>query len=153
MSKKKRLQRAQQPGPVESLKHQMQENGMLDKYPLAAGKANGRKISEVFLEFIAPFRATNETQDIYEKLIVTGIVAWNAALVTGIKRQKMIDNAVQAIVDQAGETWRKDAVAAIMLLLQHKERAFPADRRLIVDYRLTDTGAAYHLAMAAIEQP
>ena len=71
----------------------------------------------------------------------------------GVNSQKMIYNAVQAIVDQAGETWRKDAVAAIMLLLRHKERAFPTNRRLIVDYRLTDMGAAYHLAMAAIEQP
>jgi hypothetical protein len=151
MSKKKKRRHAPPSDPVAALKHQLQDSGLMAQYQPAAGQLKGRKISEVFLEFIAPFKSAATTQDSFEKLIVTGIIAWNAALVTGAERQKRIDSAVQVIIDQAGETWRKDAEATIALLIRHKERAFAADRRYIVDYRLTDTGQAWHLAMAALE--
>lgn len=151
MSKKKKRRHAPPSDPVAALKRQLQDSGLMAQYQPATGQLKGRKISEVFLEFIAPFKSVATTQDSFEKLIVTGIIAWNAALATGAERQKLIDSSVQAIVDQAGETWRKDAEETIALLIRHKERAFAADRRYIVDYRVTDTGQAWHLAMAALE--
>lgn len=150
MSRKKH-RRAPQSDPVAALKRQLRVSGLMAQHQPAIGKLKGRKISEVFLEFTAPFNSAATTRNSFEKLIVTGIIAWNAALVTGAERQKLIDSTVQVIVDQAGETWRHDAEVTIALLIRHKEHAFAADRRYIVDYRLTDTGQAWHLAMAALE--
>jgi hypothetical protein len=42
-----------------------------------------------------------------------------------------------------------------MSLVRRKKLYFALDKRYIVDYRLTDTGKGYHLAMASVvkDQP
>lgn len=154
MSSKKRRKLKSGEDHVEALKRQMQKNGLFDKF---AGftKTEGPKLSEVFLEFIAPFAEAADTYAAYQKLVTTAVFAWNIALSPKAERQRISEFFVNTVVEMAGEEWRKDTTDVLMSLVRRKERYFAADKRYIVDYRLTDTRQGYHLAMASVvrDQP
>jgi hypothetical protein len=107
------------------------------------------KMSEVLLEFIEPFKKYATTMPAYERLIVLAILAWNAALLEGVERQELINKTDEIIIGQAGEEWRKDLDAILAMLIERKERYFADNKRRIIEYRLTDTGKNYHLAVVS----
>jgi hypothetical protein len=149
-SKKKRKLKAGE-NHLEALKRQMQKNGTADKF---AGftKVEGPKLSEVFLEFIAPFSEHADTDEAYRKLVTTAAFAWNIAVSPKAEQQKLSEVFVNTVVGMAGEEWRKDTRDVLMSLVRRKKLYFASDKRYIVDYRLTDTGKGYHLAMASVVQ-
>ena len=154
MSAKKKRKLKSGEDHVAALKRQMQKNGLFDKF---AGftTPDGPKLSEVFLEFIAPFSEYADTDEAYQKLVTTAMFAWNIAVSPKAERLKLSEVFVNTVVGMAGEEWRKETKDVLMSLVRRKERYFAADKRYIVDYRLTDTGQGYHLAMASVvrDQP
>jgi len=129
------------------LKRQLRANGLLDGWRLVMDM-EGPKLSAVLLEFIEPYKKDAPTTEGYDKLVTMAVIAWNAALEDGAERTKYIQAMVNAIVDMAGEEWRKDAENVIEMMVERKERYFPDDKRYIVDYRLTETNQEYRLAVA-----
>ncbi len=154
MSSKKKRKLKSGEDHVEALKRQMQKNDLFGKF---AGftKTEGPKLSEVFLEFIAPFAQTAETSEAYRMLVTTAVFAWNIALSPKPEQQKLSEGFVNTIVETAGEKWRKDTKVILMTMVRRKKLYFASDKRYIVDYRLTDTRQGYHLAMASVvrDQP
>jgi hypothetical protein len=112
-------------------------------------QSSGQKMSEVLLQFIEPFKKYATTTQAYEKLIVLAILASNAALLEGADRQNLINQATKIVLGQAGAEWKKDLDHILALLVKQKERYFADNKRRIIDYRLTDTGKNYHLAVVS----
>jgi hypothetical protein len=76
----------------------------------------------------------------------------NAAILSKAERKELIDTTINSIVTTAGEAWRKDTEEVLRMLIKHKERHFPDDRRFIVDYRLTKTKGEFYLSVASVEK-
>ncbi len=132
---------------IKALKRQLQANGLLDGMRIATDM-EGPKLSAVLLEFIEPYKKDAPTREAYEKLVTVAVISWNAALQDGSEQTKYIQTMVDAIVDMAGEEWRKDSEDIIEMMVKRKERYFADDKRYIVDYRLTETSQEYRLAVA-----
>ncbi len=148
-AKKKRHRRDKNIG-LDGLKRQLRESGLFKEHEIAFQPSEGTKLSAVLLDFIEPHKKAATTTAAYQKLITLAVVAWNAAILTGTERKELIDITIKAIVTSAGEEWRKDAENTIAMLVRRKERYFADDKRLIVDYRLTETKKEYRLSVASV---
>ena len=107
------------------------------------------KISAVFWQFLEPFKKYATTDPAMENLIVLGICAWNACVVSPTERDKLIEAVKRAVLGQAGEEWRADLEQTLNSLIKRKERHFANDRRYIVSYHLDSTRDTYHLSMVS----
>jgi hypothetical protein len=101
------------------------------------------KMSEVLLEFLDPYSHTWKNEEQFEKLLGAGIIAWNAALYSGSKRTEFLNEMMVAFPPEVREGMR-DILAG---MIQRKETYFAANRRMIVDYRVTMTPDGPHLSV------
>jgi hypothetical protein len=104
------------------------------------------------LNFIEPYEKFASTDEAYRKLIALAAFAWNAAILSESERKEFVDAMIDSIVSTAGEESRKDVEDVFEMLIKHKERYFANDRRLIADYRLTETKDGMHLSVAFAEK-
>ena len=111
---------------------------------VVAGEAlDGVKMSEVLKEFIAPYRDIANTEEAFRKLLVTAVIAWNAALFPAEERKAHLEKVLEALPEEV----RADGRAIINELIERKKRCFSEYKRMIVDYEVTDTGKDYHLVV------
>ncbi|MBN1313472.1 MAG: hypothetical protein JXB30_18845 [Anaerolineae bacterium] len=104
---------------------------------------DGVKMSEVLREFIAPYRGFANTEEAYRKLLVTAIIAWNAALFSAEERKVHLEKILEILPEEV----QADGRAIISELIERKERYFSEYKRMIIDYEVTDTGKDYHLVV------
>src|SRR5262245_9412283 len=55
------------------------------------------KMSEVLRDFVDPYWEGCKTEEALRKLITLGIIAWNAALVSGSERSKLIEGTLETV--------------------------------------------------------
>jgi hypothetical protein len=74
-------------------------------------------------------------------------MAWNAAILQSAERQRLLDEAIKALPASTGNDARQDLKAILDELIERKERYFGGNKRFVLDYRLSDTKAGYHLSV------
>jgi hypothetical protein len=134
---------------IHGLIRQLRDSDLFKEGHVAIQFQEGDKLSAALLDFVEPFRKDAPTDEAFKKLIALAVIAWNATILPEDKRKELIDATINGIVTMAGEEWRKDAENSMAMLIKHKERYFADDKRLIVDYRLTETNKEYRLAVAS----
>jgi hypothetical protein len=72
-----------------------------------------------------------------------GLVAWNAALMAGDKRERFLQDMVQAVPPEV----RGDMRSIVEEMIRRKETHFAANKRAIIDYQLTMTPSGPHVAV------
>jgi hypothetical protein len=111
--------------------------------------AGRESMSDVLEAFVEPYRDMAETEDAFRKLLTLALVAWNAALLTEDRRQAMIEETLEAGFSKAPAADRALAMEFVKTMVRRKEEHFPANRRAIVSFKLTDTGDDWHLTVAS----
>lgn len=152
MTAKKKRRQIKKEFRIDKLKHQIRQSGLFKEGEITFQPSQGPKLSAVLEDFIKPYQEIASTDDAYRKLIALAVVAWNAAILSKAERKELIDTTINSIVTTAGEEWRKDSEEVLRMLIKHKERHFPDDRRFIVDYRLTKTMGEFYLSVASVEK-
>lgn len=154
MPAKRRRRSRQRHSALFKLKRRLQESGLSDNAEAMAiaQPGAGPKLSAALLEFVAPYRHTAKNAEAFGKLITLAIVAWNAAIMAGADGQKMVDTALAVIGKEAGEEARKVAAGLLAELMRRKLSHFAGDKRFIVDYQVTETRNAYHLAVVGVKR-
>lgn len=109
--------------------------------------SNQEKMSAVILRFVEPYKATATSKEAYEKLIVFAMVAWNASILEGVARQQIIDTIRKEILSSSGEKGSQDLDEMLTMLMQRKERYFADNKRLILDYSVSESKHEFHLAI------
>jgi hypothetical protein len=99
------------------------------------------KMSEVLLEFVEPYLQHGRTEEAVNKLLTVALVAWNAALVTGSQRDKLIQDTLQAVPAEVRPVMKN----IIEEMMRRKETHFANNRRMIINYQLTMTPSGPHL--------
>lgn len=112
-------------------------------------RSSPEKMSEVLLDFIAPYRSYANTLEAMEKLIALAIVAWNVALLEGAERQKLLDNSMSAILGTTEEEWKDDLLDVLTKMIRRKERFFADNKRFILHYRLSEDKQGLHLSVVS----
>jgi hypothetical protein len=88
------------------------------------------KMSAVFLDFLEPYWK-NEAQ--LRKLLIIGVIAWNAGCVTGEKKAALVEPTLALVPAE----FREELKCMLDDMISRKETQFADDRRLILNYDLT----------------
>lgn len=124
-----------------------------EKFPsqkLIIGPASdGIKMSEVLEDFVDPYREFAETKQAYQKLLTTAIVAWNVMLFPEKDRSSRLDELLATLPENV----RRDGRQIIEELMVRKERFFPQNKRMIIDFEVEDTGGKWHLSVVSTAGP
>ena len=143
-ARKKR--RSEATNTLKTLKKQVEANPHFKGMKVVEGLTE-EKMSAVVLDFIAPYRELATSKAAYEKLVSLALVAWNASLMEGAARQALIDKARQTILSSAGIEWAKDLDQMLTMLIKRKERYFANNKRMIIDFRESETKDEFRLAI------
>ena len=103
------------------------------------------KMSEVLTEFVKPYADHADTDEAYQKLLVIGILAWNAALLPTKKRQEMVNS----LLGEMPTSMPKEFRSIVEMLIERKLKHFAENKRVNVNYELTDIGDGFHLSVAS----
>lgn len=118
----------------------------LDKFEVIRNAPGQVKMSAVLGRFIAPYAPMADSDEAYERLVSLAVVAWNAALMDEAKRTQFLAEMVKVAEDPRE---REDMRSVLTDLIEHKERHFAENRRMIVDYQITVTPTQYQLAVVS----
>ena len=109
------------------------------------------KMSEVMLEFVAPYLESLETEEEYSKLFMVALVAWNASFLPRKKRKELVDKVLAAGI-RTGEA-REGVKAIVDALIARKDAHFSQYKRTIVAFDVKGDGDAFHVSVASTEGP
>jgi hypothetical protein len=129
---------------TKKLKRRVKKNFSVDEMLFGSG-ADGVKMSAVLEAFIEPYVQSADTEEKYRKLLDMAIFVWNLALVPFGDREEQIGKIVQAFPQEI----RADGEEIIREMLARKEEHFSDNRRLILDYEMTDMGDAIDLQVVS----
>jgi hypothetical protein len=101
------------------------------------------KMSEVLLEFLEPYDNLWKTEEQLHKLLTIAMVAWNAALVSGRRRDELLQGTLAALPPEA----RGDGRMLIEEMIRRKEAQFANIKRMVLDHQLTMTPSGPHLSV------
>jgi hypothetical protein len=112
------------------------------KHPPAA-----RKMSEVLLDFARPMLDIVDDEG-FKNVIIFSALCWNLSFVPEQKQQKQL----QPILDELSKSdplMRPELNAWARALLDRKKAFFANDRRMVLDYEVTEEKDSHHLFVAS----
>jgi hypothetical protein len=91
------------------------------------------KMSEVLTDFIEPYADVWKTEEELNKFLFVASIAWNAALLQGDERDKLLQDTLRTVPPQA----RPDLSTMLTDLIRRKETYFASNERMILSYEVT----------------
>ncbi|GJD15199.1 hypothetical protein RIVM261_001550 [Rivularia sp. IAM M-261] len=107
------------------------------------------KISDVIIQFLQPYVVKLRSPKEYEKLLVIGILAWNASLMAPSEREKMIKDVASKGMGNADKETLQGMREIVNELIERKQKHFPDIKRYITNYKLKQTGKDFHLSIVS----
>ena len=149
--RKKQKHKRQKQGQkqLKSLKHKLKQ-GHFRGREIITNPSGDVKMSEVLMDFVAPYHELADTSEAYRKLLTLGITAWNASFLPKEAQQDMVDGIISGGIHSATYELQTGLKDIVNMLIARKEEYFSEYRRDIIDFELTDTGDGYHLSVASI---
>ena len=92
-----------------------------------------------------PYNFQWVTEEEYKKLLTLVMVAWNAAINSGNKR----DEFTQRMVEIIPSVLRSDMRTIVAEMIQRKLTYFANNKRMILDFQVTMTPAEPHVFVAS----
>ena len=105
------------------------------------------KMSEVIVDFLAPEwnREPPPNEEQLNRLLLLGMIAWNAAVTGGDEGKAIVQAAAATIPDDL----RDDFLFIVNDLIARKEARFADIKRFIIDYKLTWDPINPHVAIVS----
>jgi hypothetical protein len=104
-------------------------------------------MSDAISELIEPFKEDVTDYASFRILVTFGCLAWNAANLPVADQDDMI-NEMLAMVPHSIED-RLDLLGLITEMIDRKKKLFPNVSRMIIDFKVTDQGNNFHIAIAS----
>jgi hypothetical protein len=104
-------------------------------------------MSDAISELIEPFKDDAPDYNGFRNLVTFGCIAWNAASLPPEKQDEMINRMLGAVPRSIED--RLELLGLITELMDRKKKLFPHVSRTIVDFKVTDQGNNFHIAVAS----
>ena len=104
-------------------------------------------MSDAVSQLIEPFKEDTTDYNGFRNLVTFGCIAWNASNLP-IEEQDDLINKMLAAVPRTIED-RLELLGLITELMDRKKKLFPKVSRMIVDFKVTDQGKNFHIAVAS----
>jgi predicted CopG family antitoxin len=104
-------------------------------------------MSDAISQLIEPYRQDAPDIQSFRSLVTFACVAWNATIMPKEKRDEMLHEILAELPAQSDErTYVRDFLKELM---KRKQKLFPHVTRMIMEYKVTDLGNDFHIAIAS----
>jgi hypothetical protein len=110
----------------------------------------GVRMSDVLDQFVEPFEEHIDDVDAYRRLLMLGVLAWNAALMPESKQQQMVDDVIHEGLREESRYVQAACKGIVNQLVERKKMYFAEYTRPIIDFMVEDTGDNYHLTVTSV---
>ena len=100
-------------------------------------------MSRALVKVMDPYQSECQTLDAYKALVALTALAWNLSTFPAEQQEKELKETLSKVS-------RSDRITVhemLLFLLRRKNRLFPSDRRLVVDYVVSTLGTRFHLTV------
>jgi hypothetical protein len=104
-------------------------------------------MSDAISQILEPYRQDGLDFAAFKNLVMLACAAWNDCVVPIEKREAMIQDILALI--HPDQQSRQDFLDIFQSLMDRKKKLFPHVSRIIVNYKATDIGNDYHIAIAS----
>lgn len=115
--------------------------------PIRSEEMGQVSLSDVFVDYISPYRRFATKTDAFYKLLAVACVGWNAGLLPPDERKEMLDNVRKTMPDKQT---LEDFDAIVDSFIERKQKHYAEHTRMILDYELTDLGDDYHISVVSM---
>jgi preprotein translocase subunit YajC len=106
------------------------------------------KMSEVLQAFIEPYVDTARSREQRLKLLMMAVVAWNLAIIPKAQKRRDMEEMIEQICKKDRQAQR-DIRETLEELIERKQTFFADNYRYILDFELTESPNAFHLAVVS----
>ena len=100
------------------------------------------KMSEVILRFAEPFKDNDGL--VPRAMLEIAIILWNASFMPSDMQRKAVEDVVNVFPrDDSGA--RRDMLRTVHMLLERKKQHFSDNKRMIMDYHITESAHGIHV--------
>jgi len=111
---------------------------------------NLAKMSEILLEYIAPFLENIDTYEECSNLLEIAVMAWNFALVSEEERQEELKEMFSGNPSDPEEIKAEKIIKELMnKFIKRKLKFFAEEKRFITDFKLTQNSGRFHISVAS----
>jgi hypothetical protein len=104
--------------------------------------AGTEKMSEVIFRFVEPFK---DDDDLVSKaMLEIAIIIWNASFMPKDMQQKAVEDVINVLPSHDSEA-RREMFLIVNMLLERKKQYFSNNKRLIMDYHITESAHGINL--------
>jgi hypothetical protein len=104
-------------------------------------------MSDAISQLIEPYKDDAPDYKAFRTLVTFGCTAWNASILPQDQRTEMLEKVLAALT--AGKKDHAEMLEFVNELMDRKKRLFPHVTRMIVDFKVTDRGDDFHIAVAS----
>ena len=104
-------------------------------------------MSDAISKIIEPY--TNDAPDYnsFNNLVTFACIAWNTSVLPEDQRNETLGKMVDVVPGKLED--RFDTLALLTELMERKRKLFPDITRMIMEYKVTDQGNNFHIAVAS----
>jgi hypothetical protein len=100
------------------------------------------KMSEVILRFAEPFKDNDGL--VPRAMLEIAIIIWNASFMPSDMQRKALEDVVNVFPRDDSEA-RREMFLIVNMLLERKKQHFSDNKRMIMDYHITESAHSIHL--------
>ncbi len=104
-------------------------------------------MSDAISQIIEPYANDAPDYNSFNNLVTFACLAWNTSILPEAQRNEALGKIVDVIPGKMED--RFDTVALLTELMERKRKLFPNVTRMIMEYKVTDIGNDFHIAIAS----
>src|SRR2546426_151353 len=142
LARKRKVQRHIPSSGQQVLLKRVRASQHLPNAQVIVNPAGTEKMSEVILRFAAPFK--DDDGLVSKAMIEMAIIIWNASFMPKDMQRKAVEDVVNVLPSDDREA-RRELFFIVNMLLERKRQYFSNNKRMIMDYHITESAHSIHL--------
>jgi len=142
LARKRKVQRRTPSSGQQILLQRVRASQHLPNTQVIVNPAGTEKMSEVILRFAEPLQDDDGMMP--KAMIDIAIIIWNASFMPQDMQRKALEDIIDVLPRDASEA-RREMLLMVHMLLERKKQYFSHNKRLIVDYHITESARSIHL--------
>ena len=142
LARKRKAQRSTPPSGQQVLLNRVRASQHFHNTQVMVNPAGTEKMSEVILRFAEPFKDHDGL--VPRAMLEIAIIMWNASFMPSDMQRKAVEDLVNVFPsDDSGA--RREMLRTTHMLLERKKQYFSQNKRMIMDYHITESAHGIHL--------
>jgi hypothetical protein len=142
LARKRKVQRRTPSSGQQVLLQRVRASQHLPNTQVIVNPAGTEKMSEVILRFAEPLK--DDDGIVSKVMIEMAIIIWNASFMPQDMQRKALEDIINVLPRDASEA-RHEMLLIVHMLLERKKQYFSNNKRLIMDYHITESAHSIHL--------